>query len=400
MIRLAHTADAHVGLYRHGRSLDETIGALDRFREYARSCDIAIVAGDLLESRHPTNAEKRAVAGWVRRVADDGTPLVITEGNHDGKDVPGDPATATLGWLRELAPAGVHVMLDPWAKNIRGRSGREAIIAALPFPHKRVLDTVIDGPVPIGERTEATALAVEAAIATLLRGIMVEPMAAEIPRILVSHLSVAGSRLGAESTMRAGYGDAVISADALRGWDYVALGHLHRQQPVPGTDKWAWYAGSLNRHDSGDAGQFKGWLDVAVERHQRPLVTPVDSGTRNVVVVEFGAPWEPRGDSWSDSPIVYARLLPDGRTPAPQRAERAIARALREGGASWVETRVIRPDEDLTERPRIADRSDPLDAVAQWIAAKVQPEPERERRIMALAAAIIEGQEVPTSLGL
>lgn len=99
--------------------------------------------------------------------------------------------------------------------------------------------------------------------------------------ILVAHGVAGGSELYRRTIGR----EYPIPSDVLgRSWDYVALGHYHKQGPVPLASHsfaqpdvgHAWYAGSTENNgfrDVRDGTGQRGWLSVAVEPGELPDVT-------------------------------------------------------------------------------------------------------------------------------
>lgn len=78
------------------------------------------------------------------------------------------------------------------------------------------------------------------------------------PNILVAHCFAAGALVSESETAFVGAAEQV-GAGIFEGFDYVALGHLHRcQSPAPK----AWYSGSPMAYSMGEAGMEKGFLEV------------------------------------------------------------------------------------------------------------------------------------------
>ena len=102
--------------------------------------------------------------------------------------------------------------------------------------------------------------------------------------ILVAHFMVTGVRVS-HSERELHIGDAyTATAQAIpAGPQYVALGHIHAPQSVPGAAVPAEYAGSLLALDFGEAGETKRVVLVDVEpgtpRH-RPIRADQRAGAR------------------------------------------------------------------------------------------------------------------------
>ena len=91
----------------------------------------------------------------------------------------------------------------------------------------------------------------------------------EIPKILTAHLTVSGSKVG-------GYRGISLLSDEIQltpsmlahaGYDYVALGHIHRHQNLsPIRHVPVVYCGSIDRVDFGEAEEEKGFVIAEVSR--------------------------------------------------------------------------------------------------------------------------------------
>src|SRR5205085_4261968 len=91
-----------------------------------------------------------------------------------------------------------------------------------------------------------------------LVGDLVEKLEPDLPAVLLGHCHLFGAEIGAERWLVVGE-DPMVSVGALRhpNVDYVALGHIHRKQLVPGDPPIA-YSGSINRVDFSEEDEAKG----------------------------------------------------------------------------------------------------------------------------------------------
>jgi DNA repair exonuclease SbcCD nuclease subunit len=111
--------------------------------------------------------------------------------------------------------------------------------------------------------------------------------------ILTSHGVAGGSELYVKSLGR----EFAIPTEVLgRDWEYVALGHWHKQGPVSivgrsisGKDQdrcKVWYAGSTENMGFGDLrdnGEKRGWLLVEIAKNELPLVHRKYVSIRNII---------------------------------------------------------------------------------------------------------------------
>lgn len=89
-------------------------------------------------------------------------------------------------------------------------------------------------------------------------------------KIKIEHGIIKGSVLDNEYTVKEDMID--IDINDLKGYDYVALGHLHIAQKIQYEDIFGYYAGSPLHLNFGESEQKKGWLIVDVENKK---VTPI-----------------------------------------------------------------------------------------------------------------------------
>jgi exonuclease SbcD len=162
-----------------------------------------------------------------------------------------------------LSIPGVHVCRQIERVDIPTRSGTLQVIA-LPWVTRSMLLAMPEyremGDVDL-ER-EMSSL-----IANAVRGLMtgLDP---SVPAVLMAHVSVQGASLGYEQSIMLGR-DVTVGLDDLssRGFDYVALGHIHKHQ-VLSTNPPSVYAGSPERIDFGEENEAKGYVSVTIEPNQ------------------------------------------------------------------------------------------------------------------------------------
>jgi exonuclease SbcD len=338
-VKLLHCSDLHLGVTRYGvgdsrlRDIEATLG---RIADDAEAHDVAavLISGDTFDSRRPGPDWLRVFASFVARLR----RLIIVPGNHDGMTTIGDPDTHALLWLAALALPNVHVLTEPGVATFEPRLGQEPLdVFALPYPHKRALDSQL-ADMPVDERATEVGRRVEAAIREL--AIRPDP---GVPFVFIGHVSTIAAKLGSEAAMKMGW-DAMIDPAVLAPFDYAALGHVHRQQQVAPN---AWYAGSPEYLDFGDVEAERGWLIVNVEPGQTPVVTVRPNPTRAMVDVVMEQ--DRTGDWLVDFTALPARnpaaALPMFRVTFHATVERpkpaAIAQTiawLRAQGASYIKT--------------------------------------------------------------
>lgn len=232
-LRILHSADWHLGRRFERNSLEDDQKAFLRWlcqTVTEESVDLVVIAGDVFDRALASEEAVALLDDGLDGLLQCGTKVVMIPGNHD--------SARRLGFAaKRQAAAGIHVVsADEQACRPRViECANGAIcVAAIPFldPHSATTFRY-EGE---GPRTHGSIL--EAAIATAR-----DSLEGTLSSLLVAHGTVIGAtRSESERTVQIG-GATAIGADALEGFDVVALGHLHRPQSVNKNDAIA-YAGS------------------------------------------------------------------------------------------------------------------------------------------------------------
>lgn len=248
-MRVLHTSDWHVGKTVRGRRrTDEHRAVLAEIAGIAadRSVDLVVVAGDLFETSTPTAESVELVYRSLLDLAATAEVMVVA-GNHDHAAMLRAVAPLlALGRVHMLTEAtradegGVRTVLTP---------AGELDVAMLPFVSRRGLvraDAVMSGD------AHENALVYADAMATMLRS-LADACHPDRPSLLVAHAFVVGARTGGgERPAFVGDEYAVTTQAFPPTISFVALGHLHRAQKVPGPAP-LHYCGSPIQLDFGEA---------------------------------------------------------------------------------------------------------------------------------------------------
>jgi exonuclease SbcD len=346
-MRILHTADWHVGrrLGRHDRTeemraaLDEVVAIAD-----AERVDLVVVAGDVFDRAAPPVEALSLGLGSLLRLAE-GRPLVVVAGNHDAPEL--FEALSPL-----LTERGVHAIgriRSPGAGGVLGPEelGVPAVVAGFPFLREgRVVDFMAETGRWYGQYAAKVA-----AIAAAYNDALVERAGHDLVPILVAHFMVHGVRVS-RSERELHIGDAyTATAQAIpAGPQYVALGHIHAPQPVPGAPVPAEYAGSLLPLDFGEAGERKRVVLVDVEPGTLATVRSAPLAAGRPLRQERGT-WEEleaRAPELEDS---YLDLTVEVGGPDPDLGRRAAERF-----PFLVRVRAARPAIERRERTAGGDR--------------------------------------------
>ncbi|MDR1420486.1 MAG: exonuclease subunit SbcD [Treponema sp.] len=239
MIKFLHTADLHLGKVFHEQSLVEDqdhmlTGLVEILRD--ESYAALLIAGDVYDRSIPPPEAVELFGSFLAKLKR-GRPsieILVIPGNHD--------SPVRLGFGRELfAGLGIHVASSPEdavKPVIIGNGGERCAFFLLPFSgHARLT-------------AEAAVRLEEARRLCAASGIRYSVVAAHL-------FAAGGSETGSE---RVFLGDAErIDMGLFAGFDYAALGHLHRFQRA---GKNGWYSGSPLAYSFGEAGNEKYVLSV------------------------------------------------------------------------------------------------------------------------------------------
>jgi exonuclease SbcD len=228
-VRLLHTSDWHVGRAIRGRSrADEHRAVLAEIAAVAdrEAVDLVVVAGDLFDTAAPSAESEQIVYRALLDLAAGGRPVLAVAGNHD--------SAQRLGAVAQLAGAsGIRLVSaigrDGVAEVEAG--GEVARLALLPFPSQRYVVTA--DRLMSGDAADAHADYADRVV-RILRS-LTDGFGAGTVNLVVAHLMVMGGTLGGGERGAHTVFDYWVPATAFPATaQYVALGHLHRAQQLPG----------------------------------------------------------------------------------------------------------------------------------------------------------------------
>ncbi len=350
-MRLLHTADWHLGRLFHGVSLVEDQAHLldELVRLISESAiDVVLIAGDVYDRAVPPPDAVTLFDSFLARVAgEQGVPVVVIAGNHDSAD--------RLGFgARLLAEGGLHVRgrleADPAPIGFADEHGPVDLVA-LPFvdpPHARAT---------LGDADLRDHDACNAALLTRARA-RLRPGRRSV---CVAHAFVAGASDSESERPLVVGGGGHVAASHFEGFDYVALGHLHRPQRV--RHESIRYAGSLMPYSFGEAAHEKSVSVVSLAADGTVTIDPVPLSPRRAVRVVEGTlaallDATPEGVAAEDYLLV--RLTDTGalyhpmarlreRYPNVLQIERPALEAAAGGAAVAAQSLAPRSPEDLFE---------------------------------------------------
>jgi len=268
-MKILHFADLHLGVENYGHlnpatglssRLEDFLATFDEAVKYALENDVDLVlfAGDAYKGREPTPTQQREFAKRINRLSSQGIAVFLLVGNHD---LPGAIGKATATEIFDtLAIKDVYVSARPDVYRIETKSG-PIQIASLPWPRRSMLlskdetrDLDFD---EIKHKLEDALVRIIDNHAGRL-----EP---GLPSVLVAHVWVTGARTGSEKMITIGQDHALLPGVVGNpAFDYIALGHIHKQQVLSTTPPVV-YSGSLERLDFSEEGDEKGFYIVDIK---------------------------------------------------------------------------------------------------------------------------------------
>jgi exonuclease SbcD len=265
-MRILHTADWHLGARLVERDrLPEHAAFLDWLIDTLRNekIDALLVSGDVFDAANPPQDAVALYFDFLKRLADLKTvKAVITGGNHD--------SASHLNAPRELLKRfDVHVFGHAGENNVVDLGG--AVVAAVPFLRERDLRQATAGETITAVHEQVRA-AIRAHYATQLAAC--RDLAQGRLVIAMGHLTVLGATTSdSERDIHIGNLGAV-GADLFNGFDYTALGHLHRPQKVAGIETIR-YSGSPVALSFSEAADAKSVVILDLQNHSTaPILLP------------------------------------------------------------------------------------------------------------------------------
>jgi len=222
-MRVLHTSDWHVGRTFHGHDLlsdqRSVLAALaDQVAEH--SVDVVVIAGDLYDRAIPSTDAVAVLTRALGDIHDAGARIVASAGNHDS-------APRLGAFTQFLAAGGLHLRTDLAGIGDPVLLGDEhGPVAFYPLPYLE--PEVVRRSFGISDR--ASHQVVMAAAMDRVRADLAGRPGTR--SVVLAHAFVVGAVAGGSERSIAVGGVESVTGEVFDGIDYVALGHLHRQQIV------------------------------------------------------------------------------------------------------------------------------------------------------------------------
>lgn len=234
-MKFLHTADLHIGKIVNDFSmLDDQRFILEQIRRLAvrHKVDGVLIAGDVYDRAIPTGEAVLLLDAFLTELTKAGMWVFMISGNHDSAE--------RLSFGEEMLAKqkiGIGALYDGQLSTYVVEKGEEAVeVVLLPFVKPAQADAGTSGE------------AVEKILKTY------DKTQSDIPKILLTHYFVTDGGKepelsDGETTVHVGGLDNV-EASLLEGFDYVALGHIHKPQQI--SERPMYYAGAPLKYSFGE----------------------------------------------------------------------------------------------------------------------------------------------------
>ncbi|MGL4606797.1 MAG: exonuclease SbcCD subunit D [Eubacteriaceae bacterium] len=264
-MRILHTADWHLGKNIEGYSrIKEQEKFLVNFTEIveAKNPDLIIIAGDIYDSYNPSAKAEELFYETLKGISGQGERLILViAGNHDNPqrlEAPG-PLAKEHGILMVGIPKttlpigkyGKHHLVDAGEGYIEIEiNGERSVILLLPYPSEKRLNEVL---YDLGKEETENHKSYTQRIYDYFDGLK-DKFREDTVNLVTAHLFAMGSEESdSERNIQLG-GSYIVDGNCFpQEAHYIALGHIHKPQKVPGTQGKGWYSGSpihFNRRET------------------------------------------------------------------------------------------------------------------------------------------------------
>ncbi|QTH44925.1 exonuclease subunit SbcD [Cohnella sp. LGH] len=371
MTKIAHVADAHWGFNYPGPTPGARFADITRTMDWVATriideqCDLVLFAGDAFKDARVfidrATEEIQAFVAWLRRLSNAGIEVIVISGT------PSHDAISAYHLIREMQIPGVEVVTEPQIAALP--SDGDVIVACLPGMNRSsfATDPRYTGLPPHEFHAKMTE------DITVICSDMREDSGG-VPVILMSHLSYNLADLGFEDALL--QNEPILTDEAARMFDLVALGHIHRPQRA---GRNVYYCGAPERHSFGDEHTIPGfWIhDFDGLNLSGPIegVTSqfIETPARRFRTIDWCdmdiAAWlDGQVDDFAHVRDTIVRVRYSCSEELQKRFDRrSLERALYDAGAFFVAE--IRAEVERSERIRdteVTEGLTPLAALAAW----------------------------------
>jgi len=286
-MRILHTGDWHLGKNLEGVSrMDEQEEFLKDFVKIVEEnkIDLIIIAGDIYDSSNPPARAEKMFYDTLKKLSPEGDRLILViAGNHDNPErlVAAGPLACDHGIIMcgkpksviRVGKYGKHKVLESKEGFIELEINNErASILNLPYPsEKRLNEVIYDFMSEEEEKVKSYGERIKALFNNLKNNFKDDTI-----NLVVSHIFAMGSvEAGSERSIQLG-GSYIIDGNCFpKEAQYIALGHIHKPQIVPGTNKKARYCGSPIHYSKKEINFDKKCFIIDVKAKEEAIISEV-----------------------------------------------------------------------------------------------------------------------------
>ncbi len=252
-MRLLHTSDWHIGqslgICKRWDEFEAFLSWLSGLLEKERF-DVLLIAGDIFDNGSPSNRSRELYYRFLGRAAKSKCAhIIVVGGNHDSPAFLNAPKHVLEALNITIIGGACEKIEDEIIPIFSGEGKLEGVVCAVPYLRdcdirEDAADQDWNG--RIQRRNSAVEAHYESAREAAEKLVKRLGYAGgEIPIIASGHLFARGAKFGTESDDNALVGN-ICATDAeriVKGFDYLALGHIHTAQ-MPGKSPKIAYSGS------------------------------------------------------------------------------------------------------------------------------------------------------------
>ena len=241
ILKIIHTSDWHLGKLLEGNSrLEEQEQFIDEFVQKVeeKDADLIIIAGDIYDSGNPSAKAEWLFYNGIKRISNSGRrAILIIAGNHDSPErleavipLAREQGIIILGTPKsviEIGKFGSFQVSDSGEGYIELCINNEsAVILTVPYPSEKRLGEILSQE----SDEEEVQKSYSARIGEIFNELS-NKYRKDTINLAVSHLYVAGGETSdSERAIQLGGSYAVEVKDLPKKAQYIALGHLHKNQ--------------------------------------------------------------------------------------------------------------------------------------------------------------------------
>ncbi|WP_294359838.1 exonuclease SbcCD subunit D, partial [uncultured Clostridium sp.] len=283
-----HTGDWHLGKNLEGQSrMDEQERFLKDFIDIVKdnNIDLVIIAGDVYDSSNPPARAEKMFYDTLKKLSRDGERMtLVISGNHDNPDrlvaagpLARDHGIVMVGTPKSIVPIGEYgknSVVDAGEGYIEiSINGEKAVILTVPYPSEKRLNEVLYDAM---DDEEEKMKSYSDRIFTLFDGLK-KHYRKDTINLVTTHIFAMGSEeSGSERSIQLGGSYVVDGSCFPKEAQYIALGHVHKPQIVPGTERRARYSGSPIHYNKKEISFTKKCFIIDVKAGEPCNVTDID----------------------------------------------------------------------------------------------------------------------------